>query len=132
MTLTPIQELKTGRMLDWYVAQVMGWAAYPKRVNTNSGEVLRVDIYAPGDRFLYGVFEGEGDFWDKVSADDLPLYSTDTDTALTLLPDYARFEKTPAGYWNVGFTPLGHPHGYGDTLADAICRAWLAWKNEQQ
>lgn len=126
--MTDWKTMDAGRELDRLIAERLGWTDLLIdqdwiEVDGKVEDVVRVLGVPPGAKWKEQVSE----------------YSTSADAALTLFPDDTEWMATYSPYYGPRFRiTVGTPHvlddeyfdvyGNGDTLALALCRAWMAWR----
>lgn len=122
-------KLPAGRELDRMIAERVGyhpvdigdgyWSILPPKDSNQSASKPMVSIELA---------------WEF--AKNIPPYSTNTDTALTLFDDvyHAELEMQQldrGGLWRVWVGSVHRPPtGDAESLALAICYAWLTWKDD--
>lgn len=146
--MTDWQTMEAGKAMDILIADKVGWKIvsrpFGKQVDgylfgfeynlmTPQGVLLWENNADQGWRFRASdVWANATKYWEP----SLPDYSTSVDAALTLLPpsDFVLLEISGEdGEWKVSLYIGSTSKGAftAQTLALAICRAWLAWKEAE-
>jgi hypothetical protein len=124
------------RELDRRVAEALGYCVEEIEISAQTGRT-RWCLVDPHGKFLHPVdpyVETKDEVWEELT----PQFSTDTDLALPLLPEWTEvrsvmLRQTSDG-WLASIRDLTQTQAgtaseeLGDTLAEAICRVWLRWQ----